>query len=129
MKILIVDDSKSMRNIIKNVLKRLGYKAEQFLEAGDGEEALKILKENADDIEIIFLDWNMPKMNGFEFLKRVRANKDYDHIKIIMVTTETKRESVLAAIKAGVNNYIAKPFTPKVLEEKLEEMNIKVQPS
>lgn len=126
MKILIVDDAKTMRTIIKNVLKKLGFSDENFLEAGDGEEALKILKEHEDEIKIIFLDWNMPKMNGFEFLKIVRSNPKYDHIKIVMVTTETKKENVIAALKAGVNNYIAKPFTPQVLKEKFEQMNIKL---
>ncbi len=126
MKILIVDDAKTMRTIIKNVLKKLGFSDEHFLEAGDGEEALKILEEHADEIKIIFLDWNMPKMNGFEFLKIVRANPKYDHIKIVMVTTETKKENVIAALKAGVNNYIAKPFTPQVLKQKLEQMGIKM---
>jgi two-component system chemotaxis response regulator CheY len=126
MKILIVDDAKTMRTIIKNVLKKLGFSDENFLEAGDGEEALKILEENADDIKIIFLDWNMPKMNGFEFLKKVRSNPKYNHIKIVMVTTETKKENVIAALKAGANNYIAKPFTPQVLKQKLEQMKIKM---
>jgi two-component system chemotaxis response regulator CheY len=126
MKVLIVDDAKTMRTIIKNVLKKLGFSDENFLEAGDGEEALKILEEHPDEIKIIFLDWNMPKMNGFEFLKKVRANKKYDHIKIVMVTTETKKENVIAALKAGVNNYIAKPFTPQVLKQKLEQMGIKM---
>jgi two-component system chemotaxis response regulator CheY len=126
MKILIVDDAKTMRTIIKNVLKKLGFSDENFLEAGDGEEALKILEQHPDEIQIIFLDWNMPKMNGFEFLKKVRANKKYDNIKIVMVTTETKKENVIAALKAGVNNYIAKPFTPQVLKQKLEQMGIKM---
>ncbi len=126
MKILIVDDAKTMRTIIKNVLKKLGFSDDNFLEAEDGEVALKILKEHADEVKIIFLDWNMPKMNGFEFLKIVRANKEYDPIKIVMVTTETKKENVIAALKAGVNNYIAKPFTPQVLKQKLEQMNIKM---
>ncbi|WP_456488849.1 response regulator [Caminibacter pacificus] len=126
MKILIVDDAKTMRTIIKNVLKKLGFSEDNFLEAGDGEEALKILEEHPDEIKIIFLDWNMPKMNGFEFLKKVRANKKYDNIKIVMVTTETKKENVIAALKAGVNNYIAKPFTPQVLKQKLEQMGIKM---
>jgi len=126
MKILIVDDAKTMRTIIKNVLKKLGFSDENFLEAGDGEEALKILEENADDVKIIFLDWNMPKMNGFEFLKKVRSNPKYNHIKIVMVTTETKKENVIAALKAGANNYIAKPFTPQVLKQKLEQMKIKM---
>ncbi len=126
MKVLIVDDAKTMRTIIKNVLKKLGFSDENFLEAADGEEALKVLKENADDIKIIFLDWNMPKMNGFEFLKRVRSNPEYNHIKIVMVTTETKKENVIAALKAGANNYIAKPFTPQVLKQKLEQMKIKM---
>ena len=126
MKILIVDDAKTMRTIIKNVLKKLGFSDENFLEAEDGVEALKRLEEYANEIKIIFLDWNMPNMNGFEFLKKVRANKKYNNIKIVMVTTETKKENVIAALKAGVNNYIAKPFTPQVLKQKLEQMNIKM---
>jgi len=126
MKILIVDDAKTMRKIISNVLKQLGFSPEDLIEAENGEEALKKLEEYENDIGIIFLDWNMPKMNGFEFLQKVRSNSKYNHIKIVMVTTETAKKNVIAALKAGANNYIAKPFSPQVLKQKLEQMNIKV---
>jgi len=126
MKILIVDDAKTMRKIISNVLKQLGFSPEDLIEAENGEEALKKLEEYENDIGIIFLDWNMPKMNGFEFLQKVRSQEKYNHIKIVMVTTETAKKNVIAALKAGANNYIAKPFSPQVLKQKLEQMNIKV---
>lgn len=117
MKILVVDDSSTMRRIIKNTLGRLGHK--DILEAEDGSEAWKIMKED-DGIEILVTDWNMPVMNGLELVQKVRAQEKYADLPIIMVTTEGGKGEVITALKAGVNNYIVKPFTPQVLQEKLE---------
>jgi len=114
MKILVVDDSSTMRRIIKNTLHRLGFS--DILEAADGLEACEQYAEN-EDIDLIITDWNMPNMNGLEFVKKVRA-EDQD-TPIIMVTTEGGKKEVITALKAGVNNYIVKPFTPQVLKEKL----------
>lgn len=79
------------------------------------------LKKN-EDIKILITDWNMPEMNGLELVKKVRAEKKYEDMPIIMVTTEGGKAEVITALKAGVNNYIVKPFTPQVLKEKLEDV-------
>lgn len=117
MKILVVDDSSTMRRIIKNTLNHLGYK--DLLEAEDGVQAWDALAANSD-IGVLVTDWNMPNMNGLELVKKVRAEAKYTDMPIIMVTTEGGKGEVITALKAGVNNYIVKPFTPQVLKEKLE---------
>jgi len=117
MKILVVDDSSTMRRIIKNTLGRLGHK--DILEAEDGAVAWKVMGEN-EGIDILVTDWNMPEMNGLELVQKVRAEEKYADLPIIMVTTEGGKTEVITALKAGVNNYIVKPFTPQVLQEKLE---------
>ena len=116
MKLLVVDDSSTMRRIIKNTLARLGYK--DILEGADGVEGWNQMDSNPD-IEMLITDWNMPEMNGLELVKKVRADERFVDIPIIMVTTEGGKGEVITALKAGVNNYIVKPFTPQVLKEKL----------
>ncbi len=116
MKLLVVDDSSTMRRIIKNTLARLGHK--DVLEGADGVEGWNQLDSN-DDIEMLITDWNMPEMNGLELVKKVRADERFTDLPIIMVTTEGGKAEVITALKAGVNNYIVKPFTPQVLKEKL----------
>ena len=113
MKILVVDDSSTMRRIIKNTLQRLGH--QEILEAEHGVEAWQILGQHSD-INVLITDWNMPEMNGLELVKKVRAEAKY------VVTTEGGKAEVITALKAGVNNYIVKPFTPQVLKEKLEDV-------
>lgn len=117
MKLLVVDDSSTMRRIIKNTLQRLGY--EDIFEAENGVEAWDILDKNSD-MGVLITDWNMPEMNGLELVKKTRADSRFSDIPIIMITTEGGKVEVITAIKAGVNNYIVKPFTPQVLKEKLE---------
>ena len=117
MKILVVDDSSTMRRIIKNTLIKLGHK--ELLEAEDGAKAWEIM-QNSSDLDVLITDWNMPEMNGLELVKKVRAEAKYADMPIIMVTTEGGKAEVITALKAGVNNYIVKPFTPQVLQEKLE---------
>ncbi len=116
MKLLVVDDSSTMRRIIKNTLARLGYK--NVLEGEDGIRGWEVL-ENNTDIDMLITDWNMPEMNGLELVKKVRADERFADLPIIMVTTEGGKAEVITALKAGVNNYIVKPFTPQVLKEKL----------
>lgn len=116
MKLLVVDDSSTMRRIIKNTLSRLGY--EDILEGEDGVQGWNVLNENSD-IGMLITDWNMPEMNGLELVKKVRADARFADLPIIMVTTEGGKTEVITALKAGVNNYIVKPFTPQVLKEKL----------
>ncbi|MDD2838669.1 MAG: response regulator [Sulfuricurvum sp.] len=116
MKLLIVDDSLTMRRIIKNTLFRLHY--EDVLEAEDGIQGWSILDENLD-IGMLITDWNMPEMNGLELVKKIRSDARFNDLPIIMITTEGGKAEVITALKAGVNNYIVKPFTPQVLKEKL----------
>ncbi|OHE20658.1 MAG: two-component system response regulator [Sulfurimonas sp. RIFOXYD2_FULL_37_8] len=116
MKLLVVDDSSTMRRIIKNTLQRLGHK--DILEGGDGVEGWNVLNSNPD-VDMLITDWNMPEMNGLELVKKVRADARFTDLPIIMVTTEGGKAEVITALKAGVNNYIVKPFTPQVLKEKL----------
>ncbi len=117
MRIITVDDSSTMRRIIKNTLKRIGY-GDEIVEAENGKEALGILSNN--EVDLIITDWNMPVMDGLTFVKKIRANSKFDDVPIIMVTTEAAKEDIITALKAGVNNYIVKPFTPQVLKEKIE---------
>jgi len=117
-KILVVDDFKTMRKIIKNILTQLGFK--NIIEADDGTTALELLKKQK--VDLIISDWNMPKMNGLELLKSVRSDDNLKDIRFIMVTAEAQKESVIEAIKHGVNQYVVKPFTPETLKEKLEKV-------
>ena len=115
MGILVVDDFATMRKVIKNLLKQVGYK--NITEAEDGMAALRVLK--SQKIDFIISDWNMPNMNGLEFLKAVRADSELSDLPFLMVTAEALKENVVAAVKAGVSNYIVKPFTAEVLGEKI----------
>lgn len=118
MKVLVVDDSKTMLRILGNVLKQLGIEDIRF--AGHGREAWEIIRTNK--IDILFTDWNMPIMNGLELVKQVRGKEELDNMPIIMITTEGGKREVITALKAGVDNYIVKPFTPTVLKEKLKDI-------
>lgn len=118
MKILVVDDFSTMRRIIKNLLKQLGYS--NVDEAEDGSQALTRLK--SEKYEFIVSDWNMPNMTGLELLQAVRADGSLKDIKFLMVTAEALQENVIAAVQAGVNNYIVKPFTADTLKEKIDKI-------
>lgn len=116
--ILVVDDFSTMRNILKNILRQLGFN--NIAEADSGQTALQRLSERKFDL--VISDWNMPVMNGIELLKAIRANEATKTIPVLMVTAEAKKENVVEAVQAGVNNYVVKPFTPEVLEEKLKKI-------
>ncbi len=118
MTVLVVDDYSSMRRIVKGVLKQLGFK--NFIEAEDGKQALDEL--NKDEVGLIVSDWNMPNMNGLDFLKAVRANEEFQSIPFIMVTAEGQKDCVIEAARAGVSNYIIKPFTPETFSAKLQRV-------
>lgn len=115
MRVLLVDDSRTMRTIQKNALKAMGF--EDIDEASDGLEALKCVEQESPGL--ILLDWNMPNMDGMTFLKEFRANNKATPV--VMVTTEAEKSRVIEAIKAGVNNYIVKPFTPEDFNSRITE--------
>ena len=115
-KVLVVDDSAVMRQIIKKNLKELGFS--DPAEAEDGAAGLK--KAGEEPVDLIVSDWNMPNMTGLEFLKAVRADDKLKGIAFIMVTSETDKEKIMEAVKAGVNQYIVKPFNSMQLEEKIK---------
>ena len=117
MKVLIVDDYKTMLRIIRNLLRQLGL--ENVEEALDGTEALAILEEAGGDFGLVISDWNMEPMTGIEVLRKVRADDKLKHIPFIMVTAESKSENVIAAKEAGVSNYIVKPFNADTLKSKM----------
>ncbi|MDD5170335.1 MAG: chemotaxis response regulator CheY [Syntrophales bacterium] len=117
-KILIVDDFATMRKVIRNILKQLGY--ENIVEAEDGVLGLRALK--SQKIDFVICDWNMPNMTGLELLKAVRADSDLSATPFLMVTAEALQENVVAAVKAGVSNYIVKPFTAEILNEKITKI-------
>ena len=117
MKFLVVDDSVTMRRIIVNSLQRIGYS--ETVEAGDGQDALNVFDGS---IQFVITDWNMPNMSGIDFARALRARPDGKFVPILMVTTRSMREDILAAVEAGVNNYILKPFTPPTLKEKIEQV-------
>jgi len=116
MRALVVDDSMVARNIIKNVLSPMGY---EVIQAANGQEALDILKDQSDGVELILIDWNMPVLNGFDTLKAIRQEKSYDRIKIMMVSTESEEDYVDKAMTIGANGYVAKPFTAEELTAKV----------
>lgn len=118
MKILVVDDFSTMRRILKNILKQIGFS--NIDEAEDGNNALVKLKQ--DKYDMVVSDWNMPNMTGLDLLKAIRADDVITKTPVLMVTAEAKKENVLEAIQAGVNNYIVKPFTADTLKEKIEKM-------
>ena len=118
MRILVVDDFLTMRRIIINLLRQLGFN--NVVEAADGKQALDRVHE--EQIDLIVSDWNMPNMTGIEFLKHVRADEKYKSIPFIMVTAEGKKENVVAAVHAGVSNYIVKPFNAATLKEKMSKV-------
>ena len=113
--VLVVDDYKTMVRIIQNLLKQLGFN--NVDEASNGQEALAKLKANK--YGLVISDWNMEPMTGYELLQSVRADEQLKTVPFIMVTAESKTENVIAAKKAGVNNYIVKPFNAETLKQKM----------
>ena len=120
-KALVVDDSKTIGMIIRRILVELGY---EVCEARNGIEALKVMAAENTTINLVLTDWNMPEMNGLELVKQLRQNPDYSSLKIIMVTTETEMDHMVSALNAGANDYVMKPFTKSILEEKLKLVGI-----
>jgi two-component system chemotaxis response regulator CheY len=118
MKILAVDDSATMRRIIKNQLKQAGF--EQVDEAENGREALNLITQGG--YELLITDWNMPEMSGLDLVKEVRRNDSLKSLPILMVTTVAGKEDIVTALKAGVNNYVVKPFDASTLRTKIAQV-------
>src|SRR6266851_7288817 len=113
---LVIDDSRAMRAILGNMLRPLGY---EVFEATNGREGMDRLRQ-LDHVDVALVDWNMPEMNGLEFVRAVRADRGRDALRLMMVTTETEMSQMVLALEAGANEYIMKPFTKEVILEKLE---------
>jgi len=124
MKILVVDDFSTMRRIVRNLLKELGFS--NVHEAEDGVEALSKLRAE-NNFEFVVSDWNMPNMTGIELLKTIRADPALKHLPLLMVTAEAKRENIIEAAQAGASGYVVKPFTAATLDEKLKKIFLTMQ--
>ena len=118
MKVLVVDDFATMRRILRNILKQLGFT--NISEADDGKTALKELQK--EKFDLVLGDWNMPEMSGLELLTTIRSDDQLKDLAFVMVTAEAQKENIVTAVKAGVNNYIVKPFTAETVSEKLNKV-------
>ena len=117
MKILIVDDSKAMRMIVMRTLRQAGFGDHEFIEAGNGSEGIQKVK--SENPGLILSDWNMPVMSGIELVEAVRARRELNSLKLIMVTSNTELERMARALEAGADDYMMKPFTKEALLERL----------
>ena len=122
MLVLVIDDSKAIRLILAKILQDIGY---HVIDAADGLEALKLLKEQ-ENVDLVLVDWNMPEMNGLEFVLEVRKDPAHNDTRLMMVTTETEMGQVVKALEAGANEYVMKPFTRETITEKLALMGMPV---
>ena len=118
MDVLIVDDFATMRRILKNILRQIGFT--NIYEADDGKSALNMLKKQKFDL--ILCDWNMPEMSGLELLNKVRSDNELKGIPFVMVTAEAQKNNIIEAVQAGVSNYVVKPFTAETINGKLEKV-------
>jgi len=120
MRALVIDDSRAVRMIIGQILREIGM---DVIEAANGLEALEQMKRNPE-VELLLVDWNMPKMNGFDFIRAVRSERAYDSVRILMVTSESQGEQVNQAMNAGANEYLMKPFNKDILVAKLNLLDV-----
>jgi len=120
-KALVVDDSRAVRMILARILKELGY---EVREAANGIEALEVMEVEKTAVSLVLADWNMPEMNGLDLLKRLRQDPALASLVVVMVTTETELDRMAAALEAGANEYVMKPFTKEILVEKLQMVGI-----
>jgi two-component system chemotaxis response regulator CheY len=114
---LVVDDSRTIRVILRRILAEMGY---EVCEAGNGVEALQLIEAERPNLSLALLDWNMPEMNGLELLKQLRRNSELSAMKVVMVTTEAEMGHMVTALEAGADEYVMKPFTKEILQQKLE---------
>lgn len=123
MKILVIDDMATMRKIIKNMLTQIGFT--NIEQADDGATAWPMVQEateKGEPYEFIVSDWNMPQMTGLELLEKMRASDEYKDLPFLMITAEAEQGNVVIAVKAGVSNFIVKPFSAQVLKEKIDKI-------
>jgi two-component system chemotaxis response regulator CheY len=120
-KAMVVDDSRAIRMILEKIMTSLGY---QVCQAANGKEAIQVLEREHPGVSLILIDWNMPEMNGLELVKFVRANARFASVLLMMVTTETQVEQMTAALEAGANEYVMKPFTEDIISEKLRLLGV-----
>lgn len=120
MRALIIDDSRVMRSILRRIVTGLGFEA---AEAGDGQQALDLLSSGFEP-DLCLIDWNMPVMDGYTFLTRVRDNPEWRSITLMMVTTESEQQQIVRALAAGAHEYVIKPFTPDAIADKLEMLGL-----
>ncbi|SIO38164.1 MULTISPECIES: chemotaxis response regulator CheY [Halodesulfovibrio] len=118
MRVLVVDDFSTMRRIVKNILRQLGFT--NIVEADDGTTAWEVL--NKDRIEFIISDWNMPQMTGIELLRKVRGSEEFADLPFLMVTAEAQQENIIEAVQAKVSNYVVKPFTAEIMKQKIDKI-------
>ena len=118
MKALVIDDSRAMRTIIGQILRSLGY---EVADASNGREGLQRISE-IGPLNLILVDWNMPEMNGIDFIRALRSDRKNDDVRVMMVTTETEMKRMAEALEQGANEYVMKPFTRDVILQKLEQM-------
>jgi two-component system chemotaxis response regulator CheY len=120
MRALVIDDSRTVRAIIGKILRDEGL---EVVEAANGREGLECLRQ-PPGVELVLVDWNMPEMDGLDFIKAVRADRAYDAVRVMMVTTETEQGQVIRALEAGANEYVMKPFTREILVAKLSLLDV-----
>ncbi|MCC6364293.1 MAG: response regulator [Bryobacterales bacterium] len=116
-KALVVDDSRAIRMILTRILKEIGF---EVCEAANGREALELMEAEKDAVSLVLADWNMPELNGFDMLQQLRRKPEFASLVVVMVTTETELSQMAAALEAGANEYVMKPFTRDILVEKLQ---------
>lgn len=118
---LVIDDSRAIRMILGRTLTRFGY---EVVSAANGREALDLIHDNGLDPAVVLVDWNMPEMNGLDFVKKLRAEPRYKSVPLMMVTTETEIEQMYRALEAGADEYVMKPFTDDVIADKLRILGV-----
>jgi len=121
-KALVVDDSRAVRMILSRTLKELGF---EVREAANGREALEVIEIEKTAVSLVLADWNMPEINGLELLKQLRQKPELSSLVVVMVTTETELDQMAAALEAGANEYVMKPFTKDILVEKLQLVGVR----
>ncbi len=118
---MVIDDSRAMRMILGRTLERFGYKVAH---AANGKDALEQIHRQSSQVALFLVDWNMPEMNGLEFVKNLRSKPQFGSIPIVMVTTETEAEQISLALEAGANEYVIKPFSDETIEDKLRMLGL-----